>query len=135
MATEILERLKDKVYRAGTLSSEDVTDSMATSLDKKLPPAFEKNEVAIGNATRRDKAPYRGTSGVSRSHSPTRYDVLYRAGRLWQNLSSVATAVEALKSRTIRKIVLVRPAVEAGESLGYLPCDLHEKLIRTYVPF
>ncbi len=48
MATEILERLKDKVYRVGALSSEDVSDSMATSLDKKLPPTFEKNEVAIG---------------------------------------------------------------------------------------
>ncbi len=41
---------------------------------------------------------------------------------------AVATAVEALKARTVRKIVLVRPAVEAGESLGYLPGDLHEKL-------
>ena len=41
---------------------------------------------------------------------------------------AVAMAVEALKSKTIKKIVLVRPAVEAGESLGYLPGDLHEKL-------
>jgi phosphate starvation-inducible PhoH-like protein len=37
-------------------------------------------------------------------------------------------AVEALKAKAIRKIVLVRPAVEAGESLGYLPGDLQEKL-------
>jgi phosphate starvation-inducible PhoH-like protein len=36
--------------------------------------------------------------------------------------------VEALKHRQIRKIVLVRPAVEAGESLGYLPGDLHAKI-------
>ncbi|MEZ6136524.1 MAG: PhoH family protein [Pirellulaceae bacterium] len=41
---------------------------------------------------------------------------------------AVALAVEALKSRTIRKIVLVRPAVEAGESLGFLPGDLQAKL-------
>jgi phosphate starvation-inducible protein PhoH len=41
---------------------------------------------------------------------------------------AVALAVEALKARKIRKIVLVRPAVEAGESLGFLPGDLQAKL-------
>lgn len=41
---------------------------------------------------------------------------------------AVALAVEALKSRAIQKIVLVRPAVEAGESLGFLPGDLQAKL-------
>jgi phosphate starvation-inducible PhoH-like protein len=37
-------------------------------------------------------------------------------------------AVAALKQERIRKIVLVRPAVEAGESLGYLPGDLQAKI-------
>ena len=41
---------------------------------------------------------------------------------------AVALAVEALKHRAIRKIVLVRPAVEAGESLGFLPGDLQAKI-------
>jgi phosphate starvation-inducible protein PhoH and related proteins len=41
---------------------------------------------------------------------------------------AVAVAVEALKHQKIRKIVLVRPAVEAGESLGFLPGDLHAKI-------
>ena len=41
---------------------------------------------------------------------------------------AVALAVEALKSRAAKKIVLVRPAVEAGESLGFLPGDLQAKL-------
>ena len=41
---------------------------------------------------------------------------------------AVATAVEALQAQRIRKIVLVRPAVEAGESLGYLPGDLEAKI-------
>ncbi len=41
---------------------------------------------------------------------------------------AVATAVEALRAQQIRKIVLVRPAVEAGESLGYLPGDLQAKI-------
>jgi phosphate starvation-inducible PhoH-like protein len=41
---------------------------------------------------------------------------------------AVATAVEALRDQVIRKIVLVRPAVEAGESLGFLPGDLQAKI-------
>lgn len=41
---------------------------------------------------------------------------------------SVAFAVAALKSKEINKIVLARPAVEAGESLGFLPGDISEKI-------
>ena len=41
---------------------------------------------------------------------------------------SLAMAVQALKDRTIRRIILTRPAVEAGEHLGFLPGDLQEKL-------
>ena len=41
---------------------------------------------------------------------------------------AVAKAVEALKTEAVRKIVLVRPAVEAGESLGFLPGDLQAKI-------
>ncbi len=42
--------------------------------------------------------------------------------------TSVALAVRALKERQVKKIVLVRPAVEAGESLGFLPGNLREKI-------
>lgn len=42
--------------------------------------------------------------------------------------TSVAIAVKALKDRKVKKIVLVRPAVEAGESLGFLPGDLKNKI-------
>jgi len=42
--------------------------------------------------------------------------------------TGVAMAVKALKDREIKKIILTRPAVEAGENLGYLPGDLKEKL-------
>src|SRR5215213_7137208 len=41
---------------------------------------------------------------------------------------AVAMAVQALKQQTIRKIVLVRPAVEAGESMGFLPGDMQAKI-------
>ncbi len=41
---------------------------------------------------------------------------------------AVALAVRALKNRTVKKIILTRPAVEAGENLGFLPGDLKEKV-------
>lgn len=42
--------------------------------------------------------------------------------------TAVALAVKALKEKQVQRIVLTRPAVEAGESLGFLPGDLKEKL-------
>ena len=42
--------------------------------------------------------------------------------------TSVALAVKALKERKVNKIILARPAVEAGETLGFLPGDLREKI-------
>ncbi len=42
--------------------------------------------------------------------------------------TAVALAVRALKNKEIKKIILTRPAIEAGESLGFLPGDLKEKM-------
>ena len=42
--------------------------------------------------------------------------------------TGVAMAVKALKEKTVKKIILTRPAVEAGENLGFLPGDMKEKL-------
>lgn len=42
--------------------------------------------------------------------------------------TAIALAVQALKNRDVKRIILTRPAVEAGEKLGYLPGDFKEKL-------
>ena len=42
--------------------------------------------------------------------------------------TAIALAVTALKNRTVKRIILTRPAVEAGERLGFLPGDMKEKL-------
>jgi phosphate starvation-inducible PhoH-like protein len=41
---------------------------------------------------------------------------------------AMACAVEALKKQDVRRIILTRPAIEAGESLGFLPGDMYEKI-------
>ena len=46
---------------------------------------------------------------------------------------AIALAVKALKNKEIRKIILSRPAVEAGEKLGFLPGEMKDKL-ETWFP-
>jgi phosphate starvation-inducible protein PhoH and related proteins len=57
-------------------------------------------------------------------------DILFAAGPAGtgKTYTAVALAVRALKNKLVKKIILTRPAVEAGESLGFLPGDLKEKI-------
>jgi phosphate starvation-inducible PhoH-like protein len=57
-------------------------------------------------------------------------DVVFAVGPAGtgKTYTAVAMAVRALKNRLVKKIILTRPAVEAGESLGFLPGDLKEKV-------
>lgn len=57
-------------------------------------------------------------------------DILFAIGPAGtgKTYTSVALAVRALKERKVKKIILARPAVEAGENLGFLPGDLKEKI-------
>lgn len=58
------------------------------------------------------------------------HDIVFAIGPAGtgKTYTAVALAVRALKNRLVRKIVLTRPAVEAGENLGFLPGDLKEKI-------
>ncbi len=58
------------------------------------------------------------------------HDMLFAVGPAGsgKTYTAVALAVKALKNREVKKIVLTRPAVEAGENLGFLPGDLKDKL-------
>lgn len=57
-------------------------------------------------------------------------DMLFAVGPAGtgKTYTAVALAVRALKEKSVRKIILTRPAVESGEKLGFLPGDLREKL-------
>jgi len=58
------------------------------------------------------------------------YDIVFGIGPAGTGKTylAMAMAVEALKSGQVRRIILTRPALEAGESLGYLPGDMIEKI-------
>ncbi len=59
-----------------------------------------------------------------------KYDMVFAIGPAGtgKTYTGVALAVKALKEKQVRRIILTRPAVEAGENLGFLPGDLKEKL-------
>ncbi|PIP19136.1 MAG: phosphate starvation-inducible protein PhoH, partial [Candidatus Omnitrophica bacterium CG23_combo_of_CG06-09_8_20_14_all_41_10] len=58
------------------------------------------------------------------------YDIVFGIGPAGTGKTylAMASAVEALKKQEIRRIILTRPAIEAGESLGFLPGDINAKI-------
>lgn len=125
-ATEVLEQLKDMLTRRGSLLVDEVAEVLQRHQDDWVIP--ERSPIDVFNAGRRI---------VPRSPGQARYVDAVRKNSLTFGIGpagtgktylAVALAVEALKQKRVRKIVLVRPAVEAGESLGFLPGDLQAKI-------
>ncbi len=124
-ATQILEQLKSRAERAGLLTEEEVSHALASANgDASLEPT--KIDVMQTGRTIRPR-----TAGQLRYVQTIRtHDLVFSIGPAGSGKTylAVAMAVETLKTRRVRKIVLVRPAVEAGESLGFLPGDLQAKI-------
>ena len=59
-----------------------------------------------------------------------KYDIVFGVGPAGTGKTylAMASAVESLKKQEVRRIILTRPAIEAGESLGFLPGDIHAKI-------
>lgn len=59
-----------------------------------------------------------------------KYDIVFGIGPAGTGKTylAMASAVDALKRQEVRRIMLTRPAIEAGESLGFLPGDIHDKI-------
>ena len=125
-ATAIIEQLKKAVVRDGALEPEHVSQIIAAVTDGNpvVPPSIV--DVPKPGYKVRPRTP-----GQSRYVQAIRdHDLVFCAGPAGTGKTylAVATAVESLFERQIGKIVLVRPAVEAGESLGYLPGDMQAKI-------
>ncbi|MCA9137776.1 MAG: PhoH family protein [Planctomycetales bacterium] len=131
-AMRTLEKLLHKVQKQGAIGSEDV-ETAAVEEGATVEPGTKAKvasgeDIAIQHAGRRVRP---RTEGQAKYVEAIReYDLTFATGPAGcgKTYLAVATAVEALKAGQIRKIVLVRPAVEAGESLGFLPGDLRAKL-------
>jgi phosphate starvation-inducible PhoH-like protein len=125
-ATEVFEQLKTLASRYGAVSPEEVSQVLAKVTGKSLDVEHSPIELQFAGRPIRPR-----TAGqaryVSAIHSN---DLVFCTGPAGTGKTylAVAMAVQALKQEIIRKIVLVRPAVEAGESLGFLPGDLQAKI-------
>ena len=125
-ATAALEQLKTLVERRGSVDEAEVSQVLAQVTG--VADAVETRPIQVVSAGRvvRPKTP----GQVAYVDAIRNNDLVFAVGPAGTGKTylAVATAVEALKNDEIRKIVLVRPAVEAGESLGYLPGDLSAKI-------
>lgn len=123
-ATEVLEQLRSQAA-VGTVTSDDVS-RLLTGVQRGEVPAPTAPLVVHGGRQIRPRSPGQARYVAAiREHHVT---FCYGPAGTGKTYLAVATAVTALRSEQIRKIVLVRPAVEAGESLGYLPGDLQAKI-------
>jgi phosphate starvation-inducible PhoH-like protein len=92
------------------------------------PPSNTGEVIVFGNSGLMIKA--RTANQSKMVDSIVKNDVLFAIGPAGtgKTYTAVALAVRALKNKEVKRIILTRPAVEAGESLGFLPGDLKEKV-------
>ncbi len=90
----------------------------------------EIEEQVAGIQTRRKLIRPRGANQTAYLTSILQHDLAFGIGPAGTGKTylAVACAVDALENEQVRRIVLVRPAVEAGERLGFLPGDLSQKV-------
>ncbi len=125
-ATEVLRRLQTCIDRQGDVSADDVSRVLA-GVREGIPPD-EQAPIEVFRAGRQIRPRTPGQAGYV--EAIRRNDIVLCCGPAGTGKTylAVAMAIAALKRQAIRKIVLVRPAVEAGESLGFLPGDLQAKI-------
>ena len=130
-ASEILLEMMQTLSSRGDLNKEDVKQLIAIS-NSNTSQSFDTNQIS-------DSIIYFGkngsvspkTEGQHRYVKMVKYnDVVFSIGPAGTGKTylSVAFALAALDANEVDRIILCRPAVEAGESLGFLPGDLKEKV-------
>jgi phosphate starvation-inducible PhoH-like protein len=126
MARQVFEELRALYRRQKTISTDEVAGVIDASQRAADPERFDQVEIREGNRLVRPR-----TEGQGRYlKSLKQNELVFCVGPAGTGKTylAVAMAVSALRRGQIKKIVLVRPAVEAGEHLGFLPGDLEAKI-------
>ena len=129
----ILEKLADYYHRFGKLNENDI-EQMLGGISITEDPSYtavpqHNNDVLLfGNNGLIIKA--RSANQIRMVESINKSDMMFAIGPAGtgKTYTAVALAVRALKNKEVKRLILTRPAVEAGENLGFLPGDLKEKL-------
>lgn len=95
-----------------------------------MTPVDENSTINGEVRTRRKVIRCRGRNQLAYLHNMRNSDLTFGIGPAGTGKTylAVARAIEALEQEEVRRIILVRPAVEAGERLGFLPGDLMQKI-------
>ena len=110
------------------ISKEVVAQAFSAGLSDRVEAVSDKDTIVFGN---------NGIAVRARTVNQRRLVELYENNDLLfavgpagsgKTYTAIALAVRALKDREVRRVILTRPAVEAGEKLGFLPGDMKEKL-------
>ncbi|MCD9029755.1 PhoH family protein [Luteimonas sp. BDR2-5] len=131
-----IERAKKLLQSLYAETDHEVFDSHAIALrlseanvdDDPASVAYTPQEVAV--KVKRGTIRGRGANQAKYLHRITTHDINFGIGPAGtgKTFLAVAMAVEALNESRVQRLVLVRPAVEAGEKLGFLPGDLSQKV-------
>ncbi|MEM6799259.1 MAG: PhoH family protein [Planctomycetota bacterium] len=125
-ATAIFEQMKTAIGREGAVGGDVVAEIIGQITGDEAPAKQPKVEVQRPGVSIRPRTP--GQAEYVKAIREHELVFCIGPAGTGKTYLAVATAVEALKHGEVRKIILVRPAVEAGESLGYLPGDLQAKI-------
>jgi phosphate starvation-inducible PhoH-like protein len=128
-----IERMLSHIERFGKLSEDDITtivlsEEKSSGADAKEKDKQQGNIIVYGNNGLVVRA--RTDNQMLMVRESEKNDIVFAIGPAGtgKTYTAVALAVKALKEKNVKKIILTRPAVEAGESLGFLPGDLKEKI-------
>ena len=120
-----VEKIRNHILRFNSLKEEDILDIIKGRRTKDDVP----DDVVVYSISGRPiKA--RTENQYKLIDAFTKNDMVFAVGPAGTGKTylSIALAVKALKEKTAKKIILSRPAVEAGEKLGFLPGDMKEKI-------
>jgi phosphate starvation-inducible PhoH-like protein len=125
-ATSAIEQLKNLAERQDALTLAEVNQTLARVSGLSNIPVQDPIEVMSPAKRIAPRTP--GQAVYVRAIRESALTFAIGPAGTGKTYLATALAVEALKHHQIRKIVLCRPAVEAGESLGYLPGDMNAKI-------
>jgi phosphate starvation-inducible PhoH-like protein len=125
-AAEVFEQLDRIAREQGAVEADDVSHLLAVATGER--PPVQHDPIEVHRPGRQVQPRSEGQAAYVQAIKEN--DVVLCAGPAGSGKTflAVAMAVAALRAEQVRKIVLVRPAVEAGESLGFLPGDLQAKI-------
>ena len=131
--SDILDSLMDHYQRYGKVTHENVHSYLShgglTTNGTAAPVPPDDDEVLV-YGTRGVVVRARTDNQKRLVEAAEKYDLVFAIGPAGtgKTYTAVALAVRALKNKEVKKIIITRPAVEAGENLGFLPGDLKEKI-------